>query len=159
MLGPFLRPSREASSLAASMLVLVQALTGAAFLIALTSEKADVNFLWAIGVLFVLAALLFWLSFKPVTLLKDTMSWVRSRRARPENLDFSLTRREAAIARFGTNARLLSRNCGSSGKRAPTTGFPRAHGRSAGTNSGFPDCRAHQQKRGWKQTPALCTTP
>ncbi len=104
MLGPIIRPSREASSLAAAMLVVVQALTGLAFLLVLISEQADKNFLWAIGAVFLLAGILFWLSFKPVTVLKDSMSWVRSRRARPEPADFTIARREAALARFGTNA-------------------------------------------------------
>jgi hypothetical protein len=104
MFGPFIRPSREASSLAAAMLVLVQALTGLAFLLVIFSERADRNFLWAIGGLFVLAGFLFWLSFKPVSKLKDTMAWVASRRARPEPFDFTIARREAAIAKFGTNA-------------------------------------------------------
>jgi len=104
MFGPFLRPSREASSLALAMLVLVQALTGLAFLLVIFSENADRNFLWAIGGLLVLFAFLFWLSFKPVSKLKDTMAWVASRKARPEALDFTIARREAAMARFGTNA-------------------------------------------------------
>ncbi len=104
MLGPFLRPSRESSSLAAAMLVLVQALTGLAFILVIISEQADKNFLWAIGAVFLLAGILFWLSFKPVSMLKDTMSWVQSRRARPEPMDFTIARREAALARFGTNA-------------------------------------------------------
>jgi len=104
MFGPFLRPSREASSLALAMLVLVQALTGLAFLLVLFSETPDRNFLWAIGAILALFALLFWLSFKPVSKLKDTMAWVASRKARPEALDFAITRREAAIAKFGTNA-------------------------------------------------------
>jgi hypothetical protein len=103
MLGPFLRPSREASSLAAAMLVVVQALTGVAFLLVLLSQNPDKNFLWAIGGVFLLAGLLFWLSFKPVSRLRDGMSWVLSRHSRPEPVDFRLTRREAAIARFGTN--------------------------------------------------------
>ena len=103
MFGPFLRPSREASSLALSMLVLVQALTGVAFLLVLFSENADRNFLWAIGAVLALFAFLFWLSFKPVSKL-DTLAWVRSRKARPEPLDFTIARREAAIAKFGTNA-------------------------------------------------------
>jgi hypothetical protein len=104
MFGPFIRPSREASSLALAMLVLVQALTGFAFLLVLFSEAPDRNFLWAIGALLALFAFLFWLSFKPVSKLKDTMAWVASRKARPEPLDFTIARREAAIARFGTNA-------------------------------------------------------
>ncbi|HVJ66930.1 MAG TPA: hypothetical protein VM510_03040 [Caulifigura sp.] len=85
------------------MLVLVQALTGLAFVLVILSANADQNFLWAIGAVFVLAAVLFWLSFKPVSKLKDTMSWVRSRGARPEPVDFTIVRREAAMARFGTN--------------------------------------------------------
>ena len=104
MFGPFIRPSREASSLALAMLVLVQALTGLAFLLVLFSEHADRNFLWAIGAVLALAAFLFWLSFKPVSKLKDTMAWVASRKARPEPLDFTIARREAALAKFGTNA-------------------------------------------------------
>ena len=32
------------------------------------------------------------------------MSWVQSRGARPESMDITIARREAAIARFGTNA-------------------------------------------------------
>ena len=104
MFGPFVRPSREASSLALAMLVLVQALTGLAFLLVLFSEAPDRNFLWAIGGVLALFACLFWLSFKPVSKLKDTMAWVASRKARPEPLDFTLARREAAIAKFGTNA-------------------------------------------------------
>jgi len=86
------------------MLVLVQALTGVAFLLVIISEQADKNFLWAIGGVFLLAGLLCWLSYNPVSLMKDTMSWVQSRRARPEPVDFTLSRREAAMARFGTNA-------------------------------------------------------
>lgn len=86
------------------MLVVVQALTGLAFLLVIITEEADNNFLWAIGGVFLLAGLLFWLSFKPVSVLKDTMSWVQSRRARPETADFTIARREAAMARFGTNA-------------------------------------------------------
>jgi hypothetical protein len=104
MFGPFVRPSREASSLALAMLVLVQALTGLAFLLVVFSESPDRNFLWAIGAVLALFAFLFWLSFKPVSKLKDTMAWVASRKARPEPLDFTLARREAAMARFGTNA-------------------------------------------------------
>jgi hypothetical protein len=104
MFGPFVRPSREASSLAAAMLVVVQALTGLAFILVIMSEQADTNFLWAIGAVFLLAGFLFWLSFKPVSKLKDTMAWVRSRRARPDPFDFTIARREAAMARFGTNA-------------------------------------------------------
>jgi len=104
MFGPFVRPSREASSLAAAMLVLVQALTGLAFLLVILSESADRDFLWAIGGVFLLAGLLFWLTFKPVSVLRDTMSWVQNRRARPAQVDFTIRRREAAMARFGTNA-------------------------------------------------------
>ena len=104
MFGPFLRPSREASSLALAMLVLVQALTGLAFLLVLFSEAPDRNFLWAIAAILALFAFLFWLSFKPVSKLKDTMAWVASRKARPEPLDFTIARREAAMAKFGTNA-------------------------------------------------------
>lgn len=103
MLGPFLRPSREASNLAAAMLVMVQALTGLAFVLVMLSGNPDRSFLWAVGALFLMAGMLFWLSFKPVSVLKDTMSWVRGRRARPEELDFTVARREAAMAKFGTN--------------------------------------------------------
>jgi len=85
------------------MLVLVQALTGLAFVLVLLSGNPDKSFLWAVGALFLMAGILFWLSFKPVSVLKDTMSWVRSRGARPEELDFTVARREAALAKFGTN--------------------------------------------------------
>lgn len=104
MFGPFLRPSREASSLAASMLVVVQAFTGLAFILLILSDQPDQNFLWAVGGVFLLAGILFWLSFKPVSILRDTMSWAKSRGARPEPVDFTMARRESAIARFGTNA-------------------------------------------------------
>jgi hypothetical protein len=86
------------------MLVVVQAFTGIAFLLVLTSERADTNFLWAAGGVFLLAALLCWLTFRPASLLKDAMSWVVSRHARPDHVEFNLARREAAIKRFGTNA-------------------------------------------------------
>lgn len=102
MLRPFHRPDRNASSIAAAMLVLVEAATGVAFVLVLVSDNPDLTFtLIAAGVLLI-SLLSIWLYNRPAVRLVDTMSWVFSRKARPERVDYQLSRKPVSFRRFGT---------------------------------------------------------
>jgi hypothetical protein len=103
MLRPFHRPDRQASSLAAAMLVMVQAVTGVAFVLVLVAEDPDKAFLLIAGGVFLLAVVGAWLYARPASLLADTMSWVLSRKARPDRIDYQMSRRPVSFRRFGTN--------------------------------------------------------
>jgi hypothetical protein len=102
MLPSFQRPSRQSSSIAAAMLILVEAATGIAFVLLLVSPRPDRMFLIIAGVLLVLALLVAWLYRRPSSLLAETMSWVMSRKARPERTDYDLSRKPVSFRRFGT---------------------------------------------------------
>lgn len=103
MLRPFHRPDRQASSLAAAMLVLVQAVTGVAFVLVLVADDPDKAFLFIAGGIFALTLICAWLYARPASLLADTMSWVLSRKARPERVDYQASRKPVSFRRFGTN--------------------------------------------------------
>lgn len=102
MLRPFQRPSRQSSSIAAAMLILVEAATGIAFVLLLVSPSPDRMFLIIAGALLILALLVAWLYRRPSSLLAETMSWVMSRKARPERTDYDLSRKPVSFRRFGT---------------------------------------------------------
>jgi hypothetical protein len=102
MLRPFQRPSRQSSSIAAAMLILVEAATGVAFVLLRGAPRPDRMFLLIAAAMLLLAILVGWLYGRPVSILSETMSWVMSRKARPERMDYELSRKPVSFRRFGT---------------------------------------------------------
>ncbi|MBX3444090.1 MAG: hypothetical protein KF774_16925 [Planctomyces sp.] len=101
---PIHRPDRHSSSIAAAMLVLLQAAVGAAFVLVLVTDAPDRTFLLVGGAILVGAGAFIWLLSRHAGGLKDSMLWVFSRKARPEPLDYAISRRPVSFRRFGTNA-------------------------------------------------------
>jgi hypothetical protein len=121
----FQRPSKEASSTAAAMLVLIQAITGVAFVLVLLAGDPDRTFLVVACTVFGLAMIWIWLASRPGLLLRDTMSWVFSRKARPERVDYRLSRKPVSFRRFGTNQppsveQVRDLKCGTTNNWAPS---------------------------------------
>jgi hypothetical protein len=85
------------------MLVMVQAVTGVAFVLVLIADDPDKAFLLIAGGIFLLAVVGAWLYSRPASLLSDTMSWVLSRKARPDRVDYLMARKPVSFRRFGTN--------------------------------------------------------
>jgi hypothetical protein len=102
MLRHFQRPDRHSSSIAAAMLILVEAVTGVAFVLLLVSPSPDRTFLIIAAAVLLLAIVVGWLYGRPVSILSETMSWVMSRKARPERVDYTLSQRPVSFRRFGT---------------------------------------------------------
>jgi hypothetical protein len=85
------------------MFVLVQALTGIAFVLVLIASDAEVSFAVVGGIVLAFAFVLIWAFSRPGLLLRDSMNWVFSRKARPERVDYDLSRKPVSFRRYGTN--------------------------------------------------------
>jgi hypothetical protein len=99
----FSKPDKASSSLAGALLIGMEGVAGLAFMLVLLAPQPDRAFTGVAGGVLVLLTLALWLRWRGSGRVRDAMSWVFSRKARPDQFDYQVQRRLPSMRSFGRN--------------------------------------------------------